>query len=335
MSTSKTSHVWTSIAFALSIITVGFAIWLFLNRQFAVDQLTVWNYQPSASVQSIDEKVQFTDKGKFTFYATKPMVASSDEFNKKCPRQETGSPILGCYTTDDRIYVFNVSNAQLEGMKEVTAAHEMLHAVWHRMSEPEQERVGALLKAAYEKNASTELRERMKYYERNEPDAITNELHSILGTEVAGLGAELDTYYGQFFKDRQIILDLHSKYDTVYKALFDRGDALYSEMQTLSSSIENRSASYDNDIAQLTTDINSFNDRANNGGFSSTSQFYSERAALVRRSAELDAERTAINNAISSYNVLYEEYQTIASQIELLNNSIDSFKTLDEAPAVQ
>ncbi len=334
MSTSKTSRVGTGIAFVLSVLIVGFAAWLFLNRQAVLDQLAVWSYQPTTSINEIDNEVQFTDKGLFTFYATKPEVANSSEFNSKCQRQETGNPILGCYTSDDHIYIFDVSNSQLEGIKEVTAAHEMLHAVWQRMSPTEQTRLSTLLTAAYEKNATPELKERMAYYQRNEPGAFTNELHSILGTEVANLGPDLESHYSQYFKNRQTILDLHAKYNAVYTSLYNRADQLYSSMQTLSTTIQDRSKAYDNDVAQLTSDIDSFNSRANNGGFSSQSQFSSERAALVKRSTQLEAERAVINSDISTYNSMYTEYQTIASQIEVLNDSIDSFKVLSQTPTV-
>ena len=334
MSTSKSSRTWTGIAFALSVIVVAFAAWLVLNRQYALDQLTVWTYQPTASVKSLDDTLQFTNKGLFTFYATKPVVAEPSEFNGKCPRQEAGSPILGCYTGEDRIYVFNVTNAQLNGMKEVTAAHEMLHAAWWRMSASEQERVGKLLTAAYEKTANTELRERMAYYQRTEPQAITNELHSILGTEVGNLGTELEQYYGQYFKDRQGILAVHAKYNGVYKSLYNQADALYTKMQVLSSSISAQSSNYDNEVARLSADITSFNSRAASGDFSSMSQFNSEKAALVKRSDQLEAQRTAIYADIATYNQWYEEYKVLASQIELLNNSVDSFKTLDDTPTV-
>ena len=334
MSTSKPSRIWTSIAFGLSIIIVAFAAWLFLNRQYALDLVTVWGYQPTASVQTLDNKLQLTDKGLFTFYATKPVVAEPSEFNGKCPRQEAGSPILGCYTTDDRIYVFDVTNAQLDGMKEVTAAHEMLHAAWQRLSTSEQTRIGALLTAAYDKSASAELKDRMSYYQRTEPAAITNELHSILGTEVGNLGTELESYYGQYFKDRQAILALHAKYSTVYQGLYNQADTLYTQMQALSVSIESRSSAYDSDVAKLSSDITSFNARANSGDFNSMSQFNSEKAALVKRSNQLEAQRTAIYADIAKYNKLYDAYKIIASQIELLNNSVDSFKALGDTPTV-
>jgi hypothetical protein len=334
MLTSKSNRIRSSIAFVLSVALIAFAGWLYLNRTFVLDQITVWRYEPSAAISAIDTKVQFTDKGTFTFHATNPEVSKPSDFNTKCPRQESGSPILGCYTSDDRIYVFDITNQQLEGMKEVTAAHEMLHAAWQRMSKGEQSQVGALLSAAYEKNTDLDLKERMAYYQRNEPDALTNELHSILGTEVENLGPELESYYSQYFKDRQIILTLHQKYNDVYKGLYKRADSLYASMQTLSKSIETRSGAYDSSVAQLTTDIDKFNTRANNGDFDSPAQFNAERATLVNRSNQLEAERARINADIAQYGSYYDEYQTLSQQIEGLNNSIDSFKALGETPTV-
>ena len=334
MSTSRTNRAFSVVAFILSLVTIAAAIWLYSNRQYVQDQLSVWSYEPSVAVQALNDKVQFTDKGLFAFYATKPVVSDPSAFNGQCPRQEAGSPILGCYTSDDRIYVFNISNKELDGIKEVTAAHEMLHAVWHRMDASEQKRIGELLTTAYEKAASSELRERMEYYQRTEPDSITNELHSILGTEVGNLGPELETYYNQYFQDRQRVLDLHTKYNTVYTALYTRADTLYEDMETLSKSIESRSDTYATDVSILSAEITRFNARANSGDFDSLAQFNQEKAVLVQRSNDLESRRSAIQNDISTYNRYYEEYKTLSSQIEGLNNSVDSFKALGEAPTV-
>jgi hypothetical protein len=275
----------------------------------------------------------FSEKGKFVFYATKPAVANQAEFNKECPRQETGSPILGCYTADDHIYVYDITNSKLDGMEEVTAAHEMLHAAWYRTSEAEKERLSTELRAAYEKIDNSELKTRMDYYERTEPGEFINELHSILGTEIKSLDESLEAYYGQFF-NRNEVIKLHEQYSAVYKQLYARADDLYSTMQTLSMTIQDRSRNYDTSVAQLSVDIAAFNRRANNDGFSSQSQFNAERSALVTRTNALDAERASINASINKYNELYDEYQTIAKQIEGLNDSIDSFKQIEQAPSV-
>ncbi len=335
MSSSKTNRTGSIIAFVISGIAIILAILVFINRQYMLDQLSVWSFTPSSGIESIEEKVQFTDKGQFTFYATQPIVATQQEFNDNCPRQEVGSPVLGCYTSNDRIFIYDVQNEQLGGMKEVTAAHEMLHAVWQRTSSEEREKLTGLLNAAYERNMNDDLEQRMAYYDRNQPTEIVNELHSILGTEVADLGEELETYYAQFFLNRQTVLSLHQNYDETYKNLYSRADELYAQMETLGKSIEDRNASYDQQLSQLSADIDSFNTRADNGSFSSMSQFNAERSALISRSNQLDAQRDAINNDIAQHNAMYEEYQAIASQIEILNSSMDSFKSIDEAPTFE
>lgn len=330
----KRSYKGAIIGASISVIIFVFAGWVWFNHQYVTDQVSVWAFRPSDSITTIEERVDFTDKGKFYFYATQPRVASSDEFNTGCPRQETGSPILGCYDST-HIFIYDITNKKLDGMEEVTAAHEMLHAVWGRMSDSEQKRIGGLLRAEYKKHANDELTERMAYYERNEPGEFENELHSILGTEVSGLGADLENYYAQYFNNRSQLLALHDKYDGVFKTLKNRADVLYEELIKLGPSLQQRSKTYNKEVATLAADIKSFNSRANNNGFSSMSQFYAERSVLVARSNKLEEDRVSIGEGITDYNTKAIEYQSIASQIQELSDSIDSIKGLQEAPAVQ
>lgn len=331
--TKGSSRLGSIIGFVLSGLLVSFAVWLVINRQIVLDQLSVWSYHPSSAVESIAHNVQFTDKGKFTFYATQPSVDNSDAFNQACPRQEKASPILGCYTGTDRIHVFDVTNPQLDGIEEVTAAHETLHAIWKRTSKAQQDTLGAELQAAYNKYDNADLKKRMEYYQRTEPGEFINELHSILGTEVPNLGEPLESYYAQFF-NRQAVLSRHAKYQAVYQNLTNQATSLNDKMQQLSKSIESRSSAYNATAQHLSTDIQSFNTRAQNGSFTSRNQFNSERAALVARSSALEAQRAIINTDIQTYNSYIQQYQEIAKQIESLNQSIDSFTEIKQGPSV-
>jgi hypothetical protein len=316
-----------------SVLILVAAAWLFFNRQYIVDVATVWSYEPSSEIAALSERVDFTDEGEFYFYATRPEIAPAEQFNEDCPRQETNSPILGCYAAG-RIYIYDITNEQLNGIEEVTAAHEMLHAVWERHGNAEQRRLESLLMAIYRRGASPELKERMAYYERNEPSEVINELHSILPTEVTDLGPELDAYYATYFTDRSTVVAYHEQYSDVFNTLVDRADALYNELNQLSSEVEQESAEYTRAVEQLSADIESFNRRASNGSFTSMSQFNSERNILVARSNELDTRRQAITDKINAYNTKYEEYQRLGSELDTLNESIDSIKGLEEAPAL-
>lgn len=329
----KRGHTAKVIAFVVSLSLVIAAFLVFYNRQLIIDQLLAIDYQPSSAVAQIATTVNFTANGKRTFYATHPEIATANEFNRECPRQETQSAILGCYTSDDRIFVYDVTNTKLNGIKEVTAVHELLHAVWQRTSNSDREKLVDLLNKAYQSSTDTALKTRMEYYRRTEPQEINNELHSIMGTEAENLGPDLEAYYSKIF-NRNAVLALHNQYKQVYANLMDRSEQLYASMTELSNSIESRSQQYTKDIAQLNVDITAFNDNANSGGFRSLSQFNSERSALVARSEALDSQRTSINGDIATYDSYYSEYQSIASEIKVLNESTDSFHTLEAVPSV-
>lgn len=333
MSNMKRKPFTRVLTFIVSGLIVAASIWAVLNRQLVADQITVWSYQPSAEVQSISQRTAMTQVGQRTFYATRPTIDAKESFNEACPRQETSSPILGCYTGDDRIYIYNITNKQLDGIQEVTAVHEMLHAQWQRTSKADKDRIGKELKDAYAALNDAKLKERMDYYTRTEPGEFVNELHSILGTEVPNLGKTLEDYYNQFFS-RSDVLALHNTYSSVYTALYDQADELSSKMEELAKKINSETSAYTLASAQLSADISSFNIRASNGSFTSTRAFNAERAGLVARSAELDQQRESINSDIDTYNSYYAQYKEIASQVDSLNGSIDSFTQVQQAPSV-
>lgn len=334
MSDKKRSTGRSLLGGVVSILLLAAAVFLLLNQQYVKDQISVLSYKPNSTVQTVESRIDLTQKGRFYFYATQPQVDGSDAFNTDCPRQETGNPILGCYS-GGRIYVYDVTNTQLDGIEEVTVAHETLHAVWERTSDSEKARIGALLQDEYKKLSSdTDLTARMDYYQRTEPGQFVNELHSILGTEQAQLSPELETYYKQFFNDRQKVVALHDKYNAVFTGLKSQSTTLYTDLTALRTTIDTRTAQYNADIKQLSADIAAFNTRANNGDFASINTFNAERAALVQRSDRIDDDRTAISADIDTYNTKYTQYQDVSKQIEVLSNSIDSIKALQPAPSV-
>lgn len=314
----------------LLLIGVG---WVYFNRQYVADTISYWTYQPSTAVAAIDERVDFTDKGTFYFYVTHPEIADASSFNQDCPRQEANNPILGCYAMD-RVYIYDITNQALDGIEEVTAAHEMLHAVWSRMDNQQKNDLTALLMDDYKTIDSVDLRERIAYYERHEPGELANELHSILATEVASLTPALEEYYQQYFEDRQKVVALHEQYDRLFQDLKNQANQLYEELDALSRQITADSEAYNNAVNELEADIVSFNQQAAAGGFTSQAAFQAARSSLIARSNALDAQRAAINQAIDTYNQKYQEYQQIGQEIEALNKSIDSFTAPQEAPSL-
>ena len=314
------------------VLLIVFGGWFWLHHQYALDLVKNVSYKPSEEMVAIAEGAQLTDDGEFIFYASQPSLNSGETFNDACKRREADSPILGCYN-GQKIHLFDVTDERLDGIEEVTAAHEMLHAIYERLSDNERDKLDKLLEQAYKQNKNSELDERMSYYERTEPGEASNELHSIMGTEFKNIDSELEDYYEKYFVDRSKLVALHKRVETQFNRLDAKADSLVSSIDNLAGSINSRTSSYNSDISQLNSDIQTFNQRARTqGGFSSQAEFNQARADLQARSSSLEQMRQSIQANITRYNSLVAQLETINSEKASLYKSIDS--TLSTTPTV-
>jgi len=331
---SNTSHRsgGHTIGIVAGVLSALIALILILNRQYIIDQVNIWQFHPSSAVEQLSTRSSMNNAGKFYFFASLPTLESTQAFNGKCDRKEESTAILGCYTAQ-RIYIYDVKDARLDGIREVTAAHEMLHAAYERMGDAERAKVDALLETEYAKlKNDKELADRMAFYDRTEPGQRDNELHSVIGTEIASISPELEDHYKKYFTDRKVVVELHAKYASVFTDLQNRSEELVSELKNLGDTIEKDTLTYNNDVNQLNRDIQSFNTRADSGSFNSQAQFELERSSLVVRADQLDTKRNQINDDVARYEILRKELTSVSSESEALNRSIDS--SLAPAPSI-
>lgn len=322
-----------TVRLVLTIIFLAASLWLWLNQQFVVDQISVWQYKPSAPIAQLVENSGMGDRGKFLFYASQPEIEGTQRFNQVCTRKEQHTAVLGCYN-GSKIFIYDITDQRLNGIKEVTAAHEMLHAVYQRLSDSDRQKVDTLLEAEFTKleNEPT-YKDRMAFYAKHEPGERDNELHSMIGTEVATISPELEQHFASYFSDRAKVVTLHEKYQAIFIKLEAESKALYAELEQLSQKVDAESNAYNVAVATLNKEIATFNTRATNGSFTTQAQFDKERASLVRRAANLDNERDTIRSLIASYEAKREQYNAIADQSKQLVNSLDS--NLAPTPSVK
>lgn len=334
MSNKNRSFVRSIVVALVTLVVLSAAGWSILNRQYIVDQLNVWQYEPTSAIATITDRSGMSDKGKFYFYASQPKIETAKGFNDNCTRQEANSAILGCYSAQ-KIYVYDVTNAELDGVEEVTASHETLHAIWDRMSDPEKQSVGTLLEAAYKKINDPKLNERMAYYQRTEPGERDNELHSILGTEYANLGTELETQYTKYFSNRAKVVALHDKYQSKFESLKVQSDALSAELASLKAIITTQSTQYNSEAASVTAAANELKqkyDTVDRTNSSEVRAYNAQRQKLINRIDALEALRLQINSETDSYNQKVVQYNLLVVSTNELNKSLDS--TLAPAPSL-
>ena len=315
-----------SVGLALSVGLVGAVIY----RSDIIDQFRVWQYQPSSEIASLADRASMSDSGKYYFYIAHPKLEAADEFNQECRRAEPASALLGCYKSGtETIHIYDVDDSSLDGVEEVTATHEMLHVAYARLSQSEREELSPLLESAYSKVEDDKLAERMDYYERAQPGSRENELHSILATEYADIGDELEDYYKKYFIDRNKVVELYNSYNQQFEYNESQADQLATKLEAQRAQIDAAVRQYESDMASLNQDIESFNQRAKSGEFTSQSEFASQRTALQSRSDQLSATRVSLMSQIDAYNSDVEKLNALGREIERLNNSLDSMKAVE------
>lgn len=301
------------------------SVLVMMNRQYVVDQWTVWTYETTPAVEAYVDRSTMTEHGEFLFKASKPDVAAADAFNSVCSNLEAGSGVLGCYLNDSKmITLFDITDERLDGMEEVVASHEMLHAAWDRLSEAEHTRLGVMLRAEEAKlSEDADFVARMELYDRTEPGEHINELHSIIGTEVADLSPALEQYYAQYFSNRAALVALHAQSNAVFEQVEAQSAALVAELDALNASISADGQIYNSGYDRLNADIEDFNRRADAGEFDSQEQFDNERAALIARQAQLDALLVSIKAREAQWDAKHAELEALNAQAAALNTAIN------------
>lgn len=298
-------------------------------QQGIADYYKVSSFEPSAEIKSLAERSGMSDKGKFYFYAAHPELESAEDFNADCRRVEATNPILGCYISGlDKIHIYNITNPELDGIKEVTAAHEMLHAAYERLSDKEINELATLIEATYERVKTADLESRMEYYVRNNADSKIQELYAILPTEFADIGPELEQHYSKYFDDRQMVVALHDSYNQAFTQLDSEINAISSGLDARLSQIEQERAAIDAEIGTLNMKVERFNQRAASGQFASQQAFDFERRALESERQRLISRNGVLSGLIANYNRDIEKLGQLGQKRDQLTGSIDSLTEL-------
>lgn len=296
-------------------------------RQDILDQVVVWQHPLSADLASIANRAGMNKTGEFYLAASQTAIVDREKFNSDCSSLiNEKTVILGCYDpTDRRIYVYNVTDKKLDGIREATTAHEMLHAAYDRLSPWDKQRINSLLEAERAKVTDQRIKDLIASYEQSEPTEVVNELHSICGTEVSTLSPELEQYYNRYFSDRHKVITLKDTYEKVFTDLSNQQTALVTKLNAMAPSLKTRVDQYEKDLDAYNTDVDAFNTWADSSSVTMT-EFYNRRGGLVSRGDRLESDRTSINNDVETYNSLKDQLDAINLQAKNLNQSIDSKK---------
>lgn len=314
---SKLARTWSGFALLILVVSLGLLLWF--NRYNVTDWLVLRNYTAPGEIVAIAEQAGLNQYGKRLFYVKNPQISDRETFATQCQGREQ-TIVLGCYNGVG-IYLFNVSNDRLDGVKQVTAAHEMLHVAYERLSSRERQRVDALIDTAYHRINDPRINALAASYHESEPGSVPNELHSILGTEVRNLGPDLEQYYGQYFADRSMVVSLSERYQKVFNDLKNEVERYDADLALRKSQIDRLEASLDqqgkdiavqrklmdqllasNQVSQYNSEVPSFNAQVDmyNRGIATLKEEIAQYNALVEKRNNLGLEQQSLAKSLDS-----------------------------------
>lgn len=303
-----------------SVVLMVMVAFFALNFGTIKDIIVGFSYHPTTPMSEIRESLELTGKGTRIFNATLPELKEKEEFNQICRDEESENAILGCYR-NDRVYVYDITDEELSGIREVTAAHELLHAVYHRMDRDKKRELRDVILAVYEEKQDV-LGEEIDIYS---DDKKEEELYVRIGTEIADLPEVLEAHYGEIFKDQDKIAGYYSGYIAVFKEIEKKLSELMEKITAVDANITSKTAQYEAEVATLNTDIAEFNNCAKTANcFTSNWVFNNRRSALTARKDSLSNLYNEIDGLISDYNKLVAEYNENLLHGQALNMTINS-----------
>lgn len=296
---------------------------LVLKYQAIADWWRLRGYQPPAAVQQLADQDTMTPYAQHLFYLNKPELLSSvKSFREHCPENQD-TIVLGCYHPDqDGIYIYNVKDADLRGVSQVTAAHEDLHAIYARLSDKERQRVNGLLKDYYKHGLTDQqVKEEIKLYEKNEPGAVLDEMHSTFGTEIANLPPALESYYGQYFSNRAVITAYSQQYEQAFSARQSQISRDDQQLSAMKQQIDSQQAALEAQQNQLSAAQSQLKTLLANG---QASEYNARIPAYNAQVNEYNTNVAQLKGLINQYNQLVAVRNAIASELTTLDKALDT-----------
>jgi hypothetical protein len=162
----------------------------------------------AADVAELAATTTMTERARRLFLAARPAIEDPITFAGNCgiaaPADVAGGPrthTAGCYVAG-RIHLLAPDRSEARDLLAVVAAHELLHAVYGELGPAERTRIDAELEAA--RAGNVRLEERLKPY--GATPTLTNEVHSILGSEFESVSPALEAHYAQYFANRSAVV---------------------------------------------------------------------------------------------------------------------------------
>lgn len=314
--------------YALLVILVAGNATVWVERQNVADWWKLRNYTAPADIAALANDDGMTDLGKHLFYVNHPSLEDKQAFNMHCSDKSEETAVLGCYHGNRQgIYLYAVTDVRLQGVRQVTAAHEMLHQAYDRLSSKDRKHVDQLLQNFYDNTLTDEdIRTKIETYRKQGADVV-NEMHSIFGSEVRGLTPELETYYKQYFTDRAKIVT----YSESYQAEFTRRKDQVKQYDDQLTSIKTQISTNKSDLSSRLDELKAKEKQIDQDVASQNQPAYQADVLAYNNMVEAyNGLLSTTRKLITQYNDIVALRNDLAVQEQQLQQALDSRLTQTE-----
>lgn len=305
------------LIFTPVVLIVLTAIFFDTIRDFALSL----SYASTPETSSVESSLGLTSYGSLVYRASHPQITDDySTFRDTCydGQDPTSVSIQGCFVRDE-IHIYNITSPELSGIVESTTAHELLHAVWSRLSDSEKSSLTPVLEEL-KSSADEDFLETLTSYEDAD---VLEETYVRSATQIRDLPPVLESHFARIFTNQDAIVAFYDSYQNSFSLAKKELDSLSKTLKSLKSEIDSLAEKYLSDVSALNSDISAFNDCANTAGCFSAVEFYSQRSALEAREASLTDIYNYINDRISLYNSHIETYNNNILHIHMLETTIN------------
>lgn len=308
----------------VSLFVISLPLLAFWQRTAIFDEIRLYNYSAPSSIVKLADETSMMPSMRRLFYVYHPSLNDKTTFNDNCRKNEL-TIVLGCYVDGRGIYLLDVTDSRLSGVEQVTAAHEALHAAYARLSSKERKKVDAMTSAYFSTTTNQRLKDTIELYKKQNASVVPNELHSILGTEIRILPADLENYYKQYFADRLKVVGFSEQYEQAFTDRKNQVAAYDIQLSSLKDQISNLQASLELQESDL------ISERARMDELESSGQIAEYNKAVPGFNQKVNSynkEVDTLTSLITQYNEIVPARNALVSEELELVQAIDSRSTV-------
>jgi hypothetical protein len=306
-----------------SVLLIAGAWFSYVNRQYIKDYYVVSTTDLSAGSTALGSRLALTDDADFIYQASQTELQDAAAFRESCKGLEQQNIVLGCYT-DQRAYIYNITEKQLAGIREVTAAHELLHATYERLSDSEKKEVNKLLDSQSKKLKNSRIEDTLKLYEDVGAADFYSEMYAIFGTEVKTLSSKLESHYAQFFENRFKIVAFSDQYQATFTKLQNQRDSYDLQLKQLKAQIDSLQSTIDTQKGQLDSQQAELSTLRNAG----KTELYNQKVPIYNLTVQsYNSNVNSVVSLVDRHNIVVKKRNTI---VVTENDLVDQLDTSNQ-----